>query len=143
MTTAQQLNTQFGIRGQLVFREETSGLIVADINNALSKASICLQGAHLMSWKPASQNVPVVWLSRDAKLAEGKSIRGGVPVCWPWFGAHATESAFPGHGFARTVPWQVVETDTGPDGSTRLTLRLLESEKTRGLLASNSTTFSN
>lgn len=131
MITAQQLNTQFGIRGQLVFREDVSGLIIAEINNVLSKASICLQGAHLMSWKPASQKVPVVWLSRDAKLAAGKSIRGGVPVCWPWFGAHATETAFPGHGFARTVPWQVVETETGPDGSTRLTLQLVESEKTR------------
>lgn len=131
MSTAQQLNTQFGIKGQLVFREDASGLIVAEISNVLSKASICLQGAHLMSWKPARQNVPVVWLSPDAKLAAGKSIRGGVPVCWPWFGAHATESAFPAHGFARTVPWQIVETDTGPDGSTRLKLRLLESEKIR------------
>lgn len=130
MITAQQLNTQFGIKGQLVFREDVSGLIFAEINNPLSKAAICLQGAHLMSWKPASQNVPVVWLSRDAKLAVGKSIRGGVPVCWPWFGAHETETTFPGHGFARSVPWQVVETDTGPDGSTRLTLRLVESEKT-------------
>jgi D-hexose-6-phosphate mutarotase len=131
MITVQQLNTQFGIKGQLVFREDVGGLIIAEINNVLSKASICLQGAHLMSWKPASQKVPVVWLSRDAKLAAGKSIRGGVPVCWPWFGAHATETAFPAHGFARTVPWQVLETETGPDGSTRLTLQLVESEKTR------------
>ena len=131
MTTAQQLTKQFGINGQLVFREDASGLIIAEINNTLSKASICLQGAHLMTWQPRSQAVPVVWLSRDAKLALGKSIRGGVPVCWPWFGAHATDAAFPGHGFARTVPWQVVETETGPDGSTRIRLQLVESEKTR------------
>lgn len=131
MTTAQQLNTQFGIAGQLGFREDGSGLIVAEIDNAQATASLCLQGAHLMTWRPKSQVEPVVWLSRDAKLAAGKSIRGGAPVCWPWFGAHASESSFPGHGFARTVPWEVVETGTEPCGATRLTLRLVASDKTR------------
>jgi D-hexose-6-phosphate mutarotase len=84
-----------------------------------------------MSWQPKSQSRPVIWLSRDAKLAAGKSIRGGAPVCWPWFGAHASEAGFPGHGYARTVPWQVIESGTEPDGATRLTLRLAESDKTR------------
>lgn len=129
MATA--LNTQFGIKGQLSFREDASGLIVAEISNALGSALLCLQGAHLMTWQPKSQAVPVVWLSRDAKLAAGKSIRGGAPVCWPWFGAHATEASFPGHGFARTVPWQVIESGSEPNGATRLTLRLVASDKTR------------
>ncbi len=144
MNTAQQLNTQFGMNGLLNFassrdaaclpeslREDASGLVIAEISNPQASAAICLQGAHLMKWKPRSQAVPVIWLSRDAKLAAGKSIRGGAPVCWPWFGAHASESAFPGHGFARTVPWKVVESGSEPGGATRLTLRLLESDKTR------------
>lgn len=131
MTTAQQLNRQFGIGGQLSFSEDASGLIVAEIDNAQATASLCLQGAHLMTWRPKSQAVPVVWLSRDAKLAAGKSIRGGAPVCWPWFGAHAAEASYPGHGYARTVPWRVVESGSEPNGATRLTLRLVESEKTR------------
>ena len=131
MKTAQQLNTQFSIKGQLNFREDSSGLIVAEISNAQATASLCLQGAHLMTWQPRSQAVPVVWLSRDARLAAGKSIRGGAPVCWPWFGAHPSESSFPGHGFARTVPWRVVESGNEPNGATRLTLRLVESGKTR------------
>lgn len=125
------LNTQFGISGQLSFCEDASGLIVAEINNALGSASLCLQGAHLMTWQSKSQSVPVVWLSKDAKMAAGKSIRGGAPVCWPWFGAHATQSSFSGHGYARTVPWQVIESGTEPNGATRLTLRLVESEQTR------------
>lgn len=125
------LNAQFGIEGQLKFVEDASGLIVAEINNPAGSASLCLQGAHLMSWQPVSQAVPVIWLSRDARLAAGKSIRGGAPVCWPWFGAHATESGFPGHGFARTVPWRVIESGTEPGGATRLTLRLVASDKTR------------
>ena len=131
MITAQLLNKQFGINKQLVFREETGGLFVAEICNRLASASLCLQGAHLMTWKPVSQSVPVIWLSREAKLTAGKSIRGGAPVCWPWFGPHASESSFPGHGFARTVQWRVVESGNDPGGETRLTLRLLDSEKTR------------
>ena len=131
MTTAQQRNTQFGLKGQLSFREDVSGLIIADINNTQATASLCLQGAHLMTWQPKSQPVPVVWLSRDAKLAAGKSIRGGAPVCWPWFGAHASEASFPGHGYARTMPWRVIASGNEPNGATRLTLRLEESDKTR------------
>lgn len=131
MTTAKQLDSQFGIKGQLNFRDDASGLVIAEISNAQATASLCLQGAHLMTWQPRSQTLPVVWLSRDAKLAAGKSIRGGAPVCWPWFGAHPSEPGFPGHGFARTVPWRVVESGTEPDGATRLTLRLQQSEKTR------------
>jgi glucose-6-phosphate 1-epimerase len=131
MITVQQLNSQFGIAGQLVFREDASGLFVAEVSNTQATASLCLQGAHLMTWHPRSQLQPVVWLSRDARLAAGKSIRGGAPVCWPWFGAHPSEPAFPGHGFARTVPWRMVESGNEPDGATRLTLRLQQSEKTR------------
>jgi D-hexose-6-phosphate mutarotase len=131
MATAQQLNSQFGIGEQLSFREDVSGLIIAEINNEQGSASLCLQGAHLMSWQPKSQAAPVVWLSRDAKLVKGKSIRGGAPVCWPWFGAHESESDFSGHGFARTVPWQVIESGTVSNGATRLTLRLVTSDQTR------------
>lgn len=133
MTAVQQLNTRFGINGQLSFYENANGLIVAEISNKQATASLCLQGAHLMAWQPRSQTLPVVWLSRDASLAAGKSIRGGVPVCWPWFGAHASEPGFPAHGYARTALWQVVESGVEPNGATRLTLRLMEDNKTRAL----------
>lgn len=130
MATSQSLNAQFGIPGRLSFRDDASGLVIAEISNPQATASLCLQGAHLMTWQPKNQSTPVIWLSRDARLAPGKSIRGGVPVCWPWFGVHA-EPGFPTHGYARTVPWQVIESGSEPDGATRLTLRLVESEKTR------------
>ncbi len=103
MTTAVQLNTQFGVQDQLFFRENTpvkgtppdtrpagglgaaSGLIIAEINNRQASASLCLQGAH------------------------------------------ESNTTFPGHGYARTVPWQVVESSTEINGATRLTLRLVTS----------------
>ncbi|MGC9163958.1 MAG: D-hexose-6-phosphate mutarotase [Thiomonas sp.] len=111
------------IAGQLQFRGSPSGLVFADIDNSAGVASICLQGAHLITFRPKAQPEPVIWVSEAARYSPGKSIRGGVPVCWPWFGAHPSESSFPAHGFARTVPWDVVETSVA-HGATQIALRL-------------------
>ncbi len=125
------LNTRFGINDQLKFIEGPNGLMFAEIDNALGTSYICLQGAHITTFRPKDQVEPVIWVSKFAKFAPGKSIRGGAPVCWPWFGAHATESSFPGHGFARTVMWQVTQSAALPGGETEITLALLENEQSR------------
>ena len=117
------LNQNFAITGHLEFIQDAGGLIIARINNKHAHADIALQGAHVMTFQPKGGQ-PVIWLSPAAKLVQGKSIRGGVPICWPWFGAHATDSSFPGHGFARTVPWQVEASEALPDGGTRLAFAL-------------------
>src|SRR5271156_46096 len=104
MLVPDDLNRRFGIADFLRFEKLSSGFIVARVSNTFGTASIALQGAHAMTWQPRGQQ-PIIWLSDQAKFAPGKSIRGGVPVCWPWFGPHVTEPKFPGHGFARTVPW--------------------------------------
>ena len=129
-TDVTSLNTRFGISGQVEFTAGPGGPVVAQVRNTHGTATIALQGAHIMTWAPLGEE-PVIWLSPAAKLAPGKSIRGGVPICWPWFGPHATESKFPGHGFARTVPWEILKTEMLADGSTRLTLQLVESDATR------------
>ncbi|MFN3716222.1 MAG: dihydroxy-acid dehydratase [Thiobacillus sp.] len=123
--------SKFAIPGQLQFREGAGGLIYADIDNHGGRATVCLQGAHLVSFRPKSQTEPVVWVSEAARFGPGKSIRGGAPVCWPWFGAHATEASFPGHGFARTVQWEVVGSKKRSDVRTELTLRLVPTDATR------------
>ena len=123
MTELENLNNCFAITDQLTFATDPGGLTIANINNAHASATIALQGGHLMTWTPKGDE-PVVWLSPAAKLAPGKSIRGGVPICWPWFGAHVSEASFPAHGFARTVPWQVVESSTLADGTTQLVFEL-------------------
>jgi glucose-6-phosphate 1-epimerase len=125
-TDVATLNTNFGIPGQLAFRADANELVTARISNAHASAEIALQGAHVMSYQSA-HDAPLLWMSRAARLTPGKSLRGGIPVCWPWFGAHATEAAFPAHGFARTVLWQAVESRALPDGATRLTLELPQS----------------
>ena len=124
------LNARFGLSGQLTFREGAGGLAVVEVANNQGSATIALQGAQVMTWAPRGQS-PVIWLSRAAKFAPGKSIRGGVPVCWPWFGPHATDTSLPAHGFARTVPWEVIGTQTMTDGSARIDFRLIKSDATR------------
>lgn len=78
-------------------------------------AEVCLQGAQLTQFKPA-EKAPLLWLSPVAEYKEGQSVRGGVPVCWPWFGnlkknpASVQDNMPPSeiaHGFARQLPWTV------------------------------------
>lgn len=115
MANIDTLNSDFGIPGALTFREGAGGLVRAEIDNPLAKTTIVLQGAHLIDWTPAGER-PVIWLSTDAGFAPGKSIRGGIPVCWPWFGPHPDHPDAPAHGFARTSPWSVVESDSTSGG---------------------------
>lgn len=110
------LNNQFAIGEQLSFRDAGNGFIVVDLNNSQCSASIALSGAHLLSWTPTGEQ-PVIWMSEDAQFINGKSIRGGIPVCWPWFSAHDSESDFPAHGFARTSIWHVKSTASTEDNT--------------------------
>ncbi len=132
MQTLESLNKRYALPKHLSFRQDAGGLIVADIANDYALASVALQGGHVMSYRPLGQE-PVIWLSPLAKLAPGKSIRGGVPICWPWFGPHATDTALPSHGHARTAPWEVLEATAFVDGSTHLRLGLIESDATRAV----------
>jgi D-hexose-6-phosphate mutarotase len=130
MTTAaiDRLNRDFAIDKHVHFESGPGGLVVAKVNNSHATAMVALQGAHVMTYQPQGQE-PVLWLSAYAKFAPGKSIRGGVPICWPWFGPHASEPGFPGHGFARTVLWEVLSTQVTSAAATRLVFRLAASSK--------------
>lgn len=125
-----EINQRYAIANQLKFIEGEGGLTMVEINNTHAIARIALQGAHLMTWQPKGQE-PVIWLSKFAKFSQGKSIRGGVPICWPWFGPHATDSKLPGHGFARTVMWEVLETKELADGASYIRFGLIETDATR------------
>ena len=126
---ATELNDRYAIPFKLRFKqlsESSDGsLVAAEITNTHATVSICLQGGQVLSWHPISTQQPVIWMSRDSQFATGKPIRGGIPVCWPWFGAHASNDKLPAHGFARSQRWQVKGTRTLDDGSTELSLTLL------------------
>ncbi len=130
MSQAAELNRRLAIADFLAFEELPDGFVVAHVTTPEATASVALQGAHVMRYQPAGQ-APLIWLSKLAKLVPGKSIRGGVPVCWPWFGAHPGNTQFPGHGFARTVPWQLLDAALLPDQRVRLEFELVQSEATR------------
>ncbi len=129
MNEIESLGRQFGIPGKLDFGT-VGELAVARVKTPFATASVALQGAHVLDWRPKRQE-PVIWVSKAAKFAAGKSIRGGVPVCWPWFGPHRDNPQFPGHGFARTVPWALVASKELPDGRIRLEFELVRTEATR------------
>lgn len=131
MTVVSALHQRFGLAPQLEFKRHPNGLVILEIENQLASARLCLQGAHLLTWRPRSTSIPVVWLSDEARLEACKSVHSGVPICWPWFGAHPDQAHFPAHGFARNLPWEVVDAAAEPDGATRITLRLLQSAETQ------------
>jgi D-hexose-6-phosphate mutarotase len=124
MSQVELLQQQFGLDNQLSFRDVGDGFIIIDINNDICQASIALQGAQVMTWQPKSQAEPVLWMSEAASLKQGKSIRGGIPVCWPWFGAHPTELSFAAHGIARTAMWHVKQTSISKCGEVQIILDL-------------------
>lgn len=102
-----------------------------EISNANAQARIALQGAHLFYFQ-AKGKKPLLWLSESSYFEKGKPNRGGVPICWPWFGAHKSDKSLPNHGFARTSLWEHIATQED-EQETRVTLRLESSEETRRL----------
>ncbi len=117
------LNKRCGIPDVLSFDEGEGGLPFARIRSDRGEADISLYGAHVTHFKPVGIEHPVLWMSPEAVFAEGKAIRGGIPICWPWFGNHPSGSPEkPAHGVARIRMWEVKE--TGVDDAGRVRLRL-------------------
>src|SRR4029453_10385190 len=75
---------------------------------------------------------PVLWLSRASRFERTHAIRGGVPVCFPWFGQKAGAPEAPMHGFARILPWHLVEVTREASGRLEATLELTADAAARG-----------
>jgi glucose-6-phosphate 1-epimerase len=90
--------------------------------------SVLDHGAHVMSWAPREHG-PVVFTSTAAVYAEDTAIRGGVPVCFPWFGPGREPGAPYGHGFARTTTWRQVASEVAGDAQT-VSYRLTDEDAT-------------
>jgi glucose-6-phosphate 1-epimerase len=99
------------------------------IDTPAAKAEIYLHGAQLTSWQPAGAE-EVIFLSDQSQWQDGKAIRGGIPICFPWFRGKADDPKAPSHGFVRTKAWEldlleshngftVVSFSTTSDDSTR------------------------
>ncbi len=108
-------------------------LPIVRLTNPHASAVVSLYGAHIFAYVPrGSRNV--LWLSSESNFTPGKPVRGGIPVCWPWFGP-GPEEGMPAHGLARISLWNLEKIEENSDGSTTLTLTLDKSAEI-GLKAS-------
>ncbi|MGL0818199.1 D-hexose-6-phosphate mutarotase [Vibrio vulnificus] len=83
---------------------EKDNVKIVRVIHEKATAGISLFGGHVVSYQPTGK-ADVIWMS-DKAVFDGKTaLRGGIPVCWPWFGRIAA----PAHGFARTSEWELVE----------------------------------
>ena len=125
---SETLNARFGIPGRLRFQDAAPGVPVAEITTPDAMARIAVQGGQVLEWQPNGHK-PVIWVSRAAVYQTGKGVRGGVPVCWPWFGV--TDKG--AHGFVRTRMWEVREARTGLADTVELRLGIKDDESTRAI----------
>jgi len=130
--SVEALNEQYGSDGRLTFAADPQGLIFAEISNAWCRGRVYLQGGHVTDYQPQGQD-PVLWTSSTSLYQPGKAIRGGIPVCWPWFGNHPSDPVKPAHGFARTALWNLVTTSYNSKGETVITLSLNDSPQTHAI----------
>ncbi len=126
------LNRNYGIPNQLGFKEGPGGLVVAEIKNPHGEATVALHGGQILAFRPRGHE-EVLWLSRASDFETGHPIRGGIPVCWPWFADHPTDNTKPAHGFVRTAVWSVSASEALADQSTRLELSIADSAQTMKL----------
>jgi D-hexose-6-phosphate mutarotase len=103
--------------------EQTTGkgnLPLLKIATPRSTAEIYLHGAHITHFQKNGEP-PLLFMSPESWFAADKPIRGGIPICFPWFG---NREGGPSHGLARILTWEIFESSTGPDGSVRVRLQL-------------------
>lgn len=112
--TVEDLQARFGQPGALVFEDGAQGGPVARLVAKAGTAIVALQGGQVLSWIPNGQ-ADVLWSSPEARLGNGRAFRGGIPVCWPWFGPHPAGGSHPAHGFVRTVAWEVASAEVAPE----------------------------
>ncbi|HSC68918.1 MAG TPA: D-hexose-6-phosphate mutarotase, partial [Cellvibrio sp.] len=96
-----------------------SGLPLLIVETSLCSAVISLQGAHLLEFKTTDGD-PLLWLSPNCDFTSGTALRGGVPLCLPWFGVNPSDATKPKHGFARNHFWELGKAQLLSDGTAEL-----------------------
>ena len=112
--TPEELHHRFVIPGLAQVIADEAGNPKVRITTPKSTAEMLLHGAQVTSWKPTGTE-EVIFVSRQALFAEGKAIRGGIPICFPWFRAKSGDAHAPAHGLVRTKIWSLesIEQNSG------------------------------
>jgi len=127
-----ELNEKFSLSGILDISEKHSHFPFININNQHASAVISLYGGQVLSYM-RDDNAELLFLSDKAFYEAGKAIKGGVPICWPWFGADPEGKGRPAHGFARNTLWQLESTEQLSNGDTKVVMIIEPDEKTKSL----------
>jgi glucose-6-phosphate 1-epimerase len=115
MDAVLELDRRFGIPGVAKVSAGNSGLPRVQISSAFGSGEVYLHGAQVTSWKPAGHS-EMLFMSTKSRWQEGQAIRGGIPICFPWFRGKVNDPQAPAHGFVRTRTWQldsIVENEGG------------------------------
>jgi D-hexose-6-phosphate mutarotase len=110
------------IPGRVAVANGNGGLPKLVVTTKTSAAEMYPHGAHVTHFQKNGEP-PLIFMSRKSYFAPDKAIRGGVPICFPWFG---NRDGQPAHGFARFTGWELVETSANPDGAVTLRFALPE-----------------
>ena len=102
------------------------GLPLLRVSTSVAVGEIYLHGAHISAWTPGGED-PVIWMSKASVFAPAEPIRGGVPICFPWFGAGRRGGMASVHGYVRLADWSLIAAED-TDGVVTLTLRLTDAE---------------
>jgi glucose-6-phosphate 1-epimerase len=124
-----ELNRRFEIPGIAKIVDGRVGLACVKITTPRASGEIYLHGAHVTSWKPAGTE-EVLYVSSKSKWQDGSAIRGGIPVCFPWFSTRAEDPRSPAHGLVRTNSWEL-EGITHADHDVTIALSTSANEATR------------
>jgi glucose-6-phosphate 1-epimerase len=114
MASIDELNRRFSIPGVAQITTGNGGLPRISITTPAATAEIYLHGAQLTSWRPAGHE-DVIFLSAQSQFEAGRAIRGGIPICFPWFRNKADDPQAPSHGFVRTKAWELDSVETHGD----------------------------
>src|SRR5271157_597863 len=114
VATVAELDRQFGIPNIVEVVEGNGGMPKAVITAAAVSGEMYLHGAHVTSWRPTGAD-EVLFVSSKSRWDDSHAIRGGIPICFPWFGDKAGDPQAPAHGFVRAKSWQLES--TAYDGS--------------------------
>ena len=131
--TLEQLNSDYALADQLTFVEGKGGFPMIEVSNSLAKSTISVYGGQILSFQPKGEAEDVLFLSPSAYYKPGKAIKGGAPICWPWFGPDPEGKGRAAHGFARNRMWEVKSTESLGDGGTKVVLGFGDSEETRAI----------
>jgi len=106
MTAISEWNERFGIQGVAEIVSGQGGLAVVRVSTEAATAEVYLHGAQVTSWKPTGAG-EVLFVSAQSLFVDGKAIRGGIPICFPWFRGKADDAKAPAHGVVRTKEWEL------------------------------------